>query len=432
MLSPVGFTVLVLALIILVRSLSSRNAYEIVLSAALLCVWLALFFTGLWACKRLASLEPGWKPPSPLGANTSGGALITGLDRSLPWFFRLHFLVRGRFFPAGDSAGCAVFAETSAPRTADHALLNLSFPMSGVFRGEGFCRLKDILGFFSFPCGPVQRRSFPVQSRPCLAKPFRIDAYSGAEDRRNKTATDEERYYMREYAPGDRLRDINWKSSDRIDTLITRISPDNQEKVTRIEVYFRNYRAGGRASLEDLWLLDRSKARLAHFLRAVKEEQASYIFQVRAAQGSWDIKDTDELEQFLEELAAIPFAPSRHNDASGDLAGAIAGELYVFSTACDGGLPAFLLSRQTVPTYVFLARPPVLGAALEGVERLHARDFVLDGLVPDPRWLLFPKNRHAGTLNARPGPGGLLVDYAEAGWGKNQSGSFLSCGSFST
>jgi hypothetical protein len=395
----------------------ARNAYEIVLASAVLCVWLVLYVFGAWGARRLATLEPDW-PPGAVTANIAVETLITGLDRPIPWFFRLHFTVKGRFFPAGENSGCAVFAETSAPRGAASAPLSLRFPMSGVFQGEGACRLRDILGFFSFPCGNAQRRSFPVQSSPCLVKPFRIDAYSGAEDRRNRTSTDEERYYMREYAPGDRFRDINWKSSDRIDTLITRISPDNQEKVSRIEVYFRNYRsvaavtgrgrAGDRASLEDLWLLDRAKARLAQFLRAVKEEQAAYIFHVRSAQGTWDIKDTDELEQFLDELAAIPFAPLGNEDAGAG------GELYVFSTACDGGLPAFLLARQTAPTYVFLARPPVRGTAGEGVDRLHARDFAFDGFVPDPRWLFFPKSRGNGALNVQ--PGSLLVDYAEARW----------------
>ena len=103
---------------------------------------------------------------------------------------------------------------------------------------------------------------------------------------------------MREYAPGDRFRDINWKSSERIDTLITRISPDNQEKVSRLEVYFRNFGPAGekgksRAALKDLWLLDRAKARLAQFLRTVKEEHASFVFHVLTAQDTLDISDQD-------------------------------------------------------------------------------------------------------------------------------------------
>jgi hypothetical protein len=423
--SPAGFAVLVFALFILIRSLSSRNAYEIVLSASALGLWILLYFTGSRKARRLAGLEPGWKPPAPLPAKAVEETLVTGLDIPLPWFFRLHFSVRGRFFPAGGREGCPVLAETSAPRKGP-ARLSMDFPLSGVFHGEGACRLRDIFGFFSFPCGLSQRRSLAVRSAPCLKKPFRISAHSGAEDRRNKNASDEERYYMREYAPGDRFRDINWKSSERIDSLITRISPDNQEKISRIEVHFRNYGpAGGpgspglkrgflknRASLEDLWLLDRAKARLTQFLRSVREEQTAYIFRVRAAQGVWDIEDQDELEAFLDELAGLPFSPPQNDDAGSPLASGPLGELYVFSTACDAGLPAFLLARQTMPVFLFLAKPAVPGVRADNIENLSLRDFAARGFVPSPLWL-FP--RPGRVLNPPQIPGGKTeIDYAEA------------------
>ncbi|MDR1636407.1 MAG: DUF58 domain-containing protein [Treponema sp.] len=423
--SPPGFAVLVLSLFILIRSLSSRNAYEIVLSLAALCLWIVLYFAGSRKARRLADLEPGWKPPAPLVAGAAGETLITGLDIPVPWFFRLHFSVRGRFFPAGCRQGCRVLVETSAPRKGP-ALLSMDFPLSGIFHGEGSCRLRDIFGFFSFPCGLPQHRSLAVRSAPCLKKPPRISAHSGAEDRRNKSASDEERYYMREYAPGDRFRDINWKSSERIDTLITRISPDNQEKISRIEVYFRNYGPAGatggrilgskalknRASLEDLWLLDRAKARLTQFLRSVKEEQAAYVFHVRAAQGAWDIADQDELEAFLDELAGLPFSPPQNEDALAGASAGASGELYVFSTACDAGLPAFLLVRQAVPVFLFLARPAGPGARPRDIENISLRDFAAKGFVPSPYWLA---PRPGRVLNPPRLPGGKTeIDYAEA------------------
>ncbi|MDR0450703.1 MAG: DUF58 domain-containing protein [Treponema sp.] len=427
-LSPAGFAVLVLALFILIRSLSSRNAYEIVLSLGILCLWSVLCFAGSRKARRLAALEPGWKPPAPLAAGGGEESLITGLDIPVPWFFRLHFTVRGRFFPAGGQEGCRVLLETSAPRKGP-ARLSMDFPLSGIFRGEGACRLRDIFGFFSFPCGLSQRRSLAVRSAPCLKKPLRISARSGAEDRRNKSSSDDERYYMREYAPGDRFRDINWKSSERIETLITRISPDNQEKISRIEVYFRNYgpaggSAGGglgaklfkdRPSLEDLWLLDRAKARLSYFLRSVKEEGAAYVFHIRSAQGVWDIRDQEELEAFLDELAGLPFSPPQSGDAASALAEVSAGkggELYVFSTACDTGLPAFLLARQTAPVFLFLAKPAVPGLRSGEIEKISLRDFTAKGFTPPPSWLA---PRPGRVLNPPQLPGGKTeLDYAEA------------------
>jgi hypothetical protein len=409
--TPPGFGAAAGAAVILVRSLSARNAYEIALSAGVLGVGLILGIAGAWGAKRLASLKPGWKPPAPFFAGDSGETLVTGFGLPIPWFFRIHFIIKGRFFPAGDSQACRVLAETSVPRGSLTGSLALTFPMSGRFEGEGTCRLKDIFGLFSFPCGIPQHRGLMIRSAPGRKKTFRIRARSGAEDRRTKNASDEERYYMREYAPGDRFRDINWKSSERIDTLITRISPDNQEKVSRIEVYFRNFGpAGGkgkdRASLRDLWLLDRAKALLAQFLRSVKEEQGAYIFHIRTAQAETEVAEPAEIESFLEDLAALPFAPSRNEGSVPE-----PGDLYVFSTACDGGLPAFLTARQSLPTALFFTRSPLAETSAEEIDRLKTRDFWSSGFILPRRFLFLGKDRLQASPNL---PGTKTeIQYAE-------------------
>jgi hypothetical protein len=212
---------------------------------------------------------------------------------------------------------------------------------------------------------------------------------------------------MREYAPGDRFRDINWKSSERIDTLITRISPDNQEKVTRIEAWFRNY-GPPRASIGDLWLLDRAKARFAWFIRAVKEENASYVFHIRSAAGDWELKEQEQIDAFLEELAVLPFYPAQNKDALTHAEGT--GELYVFSTACDAALSGFL-SVQSRPVTLFLAQNPLQRDAVES-EIFRLRDFAACGVIPPAGlWggLLFrQKRRQLSVTGWR-----AIIDYAE-------------------
>jgi hypothetical protein len=294
--------------------------------------------------------------------------------------------------------------------------------MSGVFQGDCFCRLRDVFGFYSFACGIIQKRTINVRSSPCFGKRLPVKAQSGAEDRRNKTSTDEERYYMREYNPGDRFRDINWKSSEKVDSLITRISPDNQEKVSRIDVYFRNFGSPGKPSLEALWLLDRVKARLSFFLRSLKEEQSSFIFHVRAASGSWEIEDSEDLEEFLEELAGLSFSAPQNESAAftGPTAGTNGGDLYVFSTACDMGLNGFILACNPRPVTLFIVQPGEgkkeddKGKKGKGkkppdkTEILLKRDFLAKGALPLPRWLAKGKVKRLGVSAGR-----VEMTYAE-------------------
>jgi len=358
--TPAGAAVLFISLFILIRSLVMRNSYEIVLSSAVLLSMLIMGITGAWKSRKLKTMEPAWKPPFPLTASFNNTlneekTQVTGIDAAIPLFFRMHFFVRGRFFLCGEqNKSCSVSAETSVQRGETSAQLTLDFSMSGMFQGDGYCKLRDIFGLFSFSCGQPQRRTLNVRSAPCFGKQIPVSAQSGAEDRRHKQSQDEERYYMREYTPGDRLRDINWKSSDRINTLITRISTDNQEKISRLEVHLRNFLSADKEKkipLEALWLLDRAKARLAYFLRTIKEQNSSFVFDVRCAQGTWEIEDDADLDAFLEELGAFSFLPPQNETL--DVIQKT-GELYVFSTSCDIGLPGFLLTQNQRQVNLFL------------------------------------------------------------------------------
>ncbi len=207
--TPVSGVVLAVALAGLIRSLLNRNSYEIVLASAALLFLLILGVIGVWKSRKLKSMEPGWKTPVPMTANAIDDdrqrSLVTGLDTGLPLFFRLHFYIRGRFFPGGSTGekkGCPLSIETAIPRGETTAQIPLDFPMSGVFKGDGFCKLRDIFGFFSFPCGQIRHSTVNVRCAPCFGKKVIINAQSGAEDQRNKPSADVERYYQREYTPG--------------------------------------------------------------------------------------------------------------------------------------------------------------------------------------------------------------------------------------
>ena len=410
-----GFAVFVICMVMLIYSLYIRNAYEIFVSAIVLFIWMLLFIAGIFGKRRLAAMEVQWKTPMPLRAASEEKTLITGLMIKVPWFFRLHSVVKGSFFPSGlqkefsvkKPRGCPVLAETAVPKKNDSVELDLAFPMSGVFKGKCIVYLKDIFGFFSFQCGVSMQRTLNVISRPCEKKSYFIEPLSGAEDQKNKNADDEERYYMREYAPGDRLRDINWKSSERIDTLITRISPDTHEKICRLEVFFRNY-GPLEPSLDDLWLLDRAKASLSQFLKTLKEINDKYIFILHTAEDTRELPDMESLEFFLEELAGIPFSPIRQEYPDLEKGG-----LYIFSTACDLGLSSFLSSCQARDISLFITQPALKNKKNKDSEILFIRDFFKKGFIPLPKWLISRKNKKQLIIDSSRLKGLLDISYTE-------------------
>jgi hypothetical protein len=120
----------------------------------------------------------------------------------------------------------------------------------------------------------------------------------------------------------------------------------------------------------------------------------------------------DELEVFLEELAGLPFSSPRTEDqfSTAPEAGGT-GDLYVFSTACDAGLPAFLMARQPMPVFLFLARAGDPKTPTDKIERLYLRDFLAKGFIPAPQWLSFRTGR---VLHPPRLPGSRTeIDYAE-------------------
>ena len=85
---------------------------------------------------------------------------------------------------------------------------------------------------------------------------------------------------MREYVPGDRMKDINWKATSRLGELITRISPLTQEQTQLLHVVLRRYRRRGGETMTALLHLDFVKSWLLTFLRVVKQQHPEFTFLV--------------------------------------------------------------------------------------------------------------------------------------------------------
>jgi len=127
------------------------------------------------------------------------------------------------------------------------------------------------------------------------------------------------------------------------------------------------------------------------------DQGASFIFDVYYAGGSREIEDKDDLEEFLEELTAIGFSQPVNETIS-----AAAGDIYVFSTACDTMLPSFLLANAARPVNLFLIQPAEKKVSdssfTPDIEVLKLGDFLQNGCVISPsllsRGLLQKKVQH--------------------------------------
>jgi hypothetical protein len=356
-----GSLLLAAALYLLGRSLAQDNPYGVLLALAALLVLGALAVTSRLQAKLYARAQVHWHWDSsaPMYARRAGlsQTLMTDRLRTLP-FFRIHFALRGSL-KVGRNASLRIQREISFAEGGRHPI-DLYFPLSGALTCSARYAVRDIFGLSRARFGERMVRNLPVQPASFTQRSIPVPEPSvGFEETSRKRSSDEEKYYMREYLPGDRFRDINWKVSSRLDELITRISPVTQEKTTILPVVLRNFRDRKSESVESIVHLNIIKSWLMAFLRIMKQEHPEMQFRLTTAGGSRLLQSDEEIERFGCELPAVFF----QSDAGTIFQGPPEEELFVFSTVFDRGLPAFLSSQAQARQYIFRT-----GAAEEGKE----------------------------------------------------------------
>ena len=247
----------------------------------------------------------------------------------------------------GRGAGVRLARSLSFAAAGTHPL-PLSLPLCGQLSAQGRFSVRDLFGLTRARFGEEPERSLTVLPAWLSPEPPRlVEPAGGFEDKSLRRASEEEKYFMREYQPGDRFRDINWKVSSRLQELITRISPVTQEKTRLLAVDFRHYRAAGAESLESVLHLDYLKSWLLAFLRGLKSANERLQFRVRTGAGSSLLATEEDIERFAVELSGL------HYQSDPGPGVEEAGELFVFSTPFDRGLPLFLAARPLARAQVF-------------------------------------------------------------------------------
>ena len=347
-----GSALCALSIFLFARSAAMREPVGLFLSSVILLLLLLLALLARLQAVRFTARRIEWHSSVPLYSRFNRQQQRIEIEGARSWwFYRMHAVLRGRLVCSAHSS-FSLYKDAAAT-SGDHFPVPLYLPFSGVLHCRCSFLVRDLFGLVRAGFGPRFSRAIPIRP-PILTQQDLPAVYAaGGERETSRSASPEEqRYYMREYVPGDRFRDINWKASSRISEIYTRISPLTQDQTQVITVYLRHFRPpGGRSaeSLESLVHLDFVKGWALAFMRQVKRLQDSYQFRLVTADGERLLEsesDIDEAGPQIGALGFVPEPPGLFHDPKDRL-------VVVFTTPYDSELPAFLQRRPQVQAHLF-------------------------------------------------------------------------------
>ncbi len=153
------------------------------------------------------------------------------------WGTRYLFLLRGNLSAGKDT----LYTVRTSRIFTQRLLFGLPLPLPGLFQCRGRLYLTDLFGFIRFPLTDTEHRQ--VLYHPALLGNRTFPTPRAADENEEQIKSDPsnpEKVLMREYQPGDLVRDINWKASGKFSTIYTRISPDREQTVSRMTLVLRN------------------------------------------------------------------------------------------------------------------------------------------------------------------------------------------------
>lgn len=227
------------SIVILGKGFASSNETAVAVSFFFLIFTLAdwgyLFF-----CSRFYSENRVvWKSEG--AVDSTGYSLntqtVTVPERAPFVFTRYSAVLRGM----GKTSG-PVFPYFSARHRSDRKgilLFSFYFPWTGTVTGKLSVFIEDVFAVARIRIFTEELKEFAVI--PGINPDASADSKTVVKDmvtQQKRHDNDIEKYLMREYVPGDLYRDINWKSSGRIDKLVTRISPGGKEEANRLTFVF--------------------------------------------------------------------------------------------------------------------------------------------------------------------------------------------------
>lgn len=394
-----GTLLFLVSLYILSSAFLTGNEYGMILSLLALVLLTILITLSKIQAFRMGRLQINWDAAHPPMARLKGEDQVFYITEAKAfYFFRIHFLLQGTL-RAGQNAD--LFLRTEGAVTAGGELrIPLYFPVSGLLESTGRMLIRDVFGLVRAPFGQEESRQITVLPPVFTDKPvLKYENMASMDTTKKQQSSDEEKYYMREYAPGDRMKDINWKASMRISELITRISPLSPEKSHLMQVEFRHYRDGKQDSAESILHLNYLKSWLLSFLLNMKKRYPDSRFRVLTAGGASHLEDQKDIEAFARTLGELTFVPASGAHLDRD---ASHQEKFVFITDFDSTLHGILNDNMALKLNIFKTTK-ARGSKVRRIRFFERNAPELTG----GRWLM--RRERAGNFHAPPSGSGVIV-----------------------
>lgn len=425
-----GSIAALLAVVLSLRGYSYSSSSELLIGLIMLCTLAALAGAVRMERRRREGSVGELSCPPVIQANSELPlAELSADERATPMFLRLHLQLKGRLCLGGDAV-IRVSAEASGLGDSPIEVI-LPLPLAGILQAELRATVRDFFGLCSIEIvGDVHRKVAVLPPRYPVHREYSLSRLSGNENRKLVRNADEERYHMREYAPGDRVRDINWKASSRLPILLTRVSPESQEESTILPILLLRGVGGGgtvgRGGETPQSVAERSHrlSWLLYFLAGILDGEKSVTVQLLVMDrpednggggvtgGFFELTDTDELHEQAGRIVVAATATSNDHSLQKAFHLADIEGLCVFASAADPAYHSLTRLRNLRETRYFLTRQALAGSAHnDGIDITVLPDMDIDAF-PD-RWV-FRRSEMQSADTVATGDGSYESDYVRA------------------
>ena len=350
-----GSVLFAVGVYLLSEAYRSGNAYALLFGGAGVVLLLALAVTARLIAFRLSGRDIVWEGGQAVVARAISDQIFHLGPLLLPPFFRVHVRLSGVLEAGRD---CPLFlAAESAGGGSGTVSVPVDLPVPGVLLARARLFSCDVFGLVRAHALELPERSLLVRPPPfSVSAPERYLSQLRDESVSRRTSGDDEKFYMRQYMAGDRLKDVNWKASVRTSELITRISPESPERSQTFLVELRPYTKLIRDDAVALIHLSYARSWLFSFVRAIHFARPKVEFRVLLGDREVHVRGASDLDALSGALASVRFSTETPAALRPPMP---VTQRFVFSTPYDQDLPRALVGPDpTRRLMVFRTRFP--------------------------------------------------------------------------